>query len=201
MIFYCLLADEMQYCSNKQDINIISWWTGEMILVDWSHLTRWHEMNGQERPKVMDAEMGDGGRRGQRYAWRRRQEWWRTEGWFYSRKQWRWQWGGVGGGYRKRAVTTEFDCCLCYAILESVTASTDGVGGREGRAYKSMSWSTSSRERAKLGRLDSEPPLLLREWPPETGRERRRRGGKQKERREAEERGRRGGRHNKQRQQ
>lgn len=32
-----------------------------------------------------------------------------------------------------------------------------------------MSWSTSSRERAKLGRLDSEPPLLLREWPPETG--------------------------------
>lgn len=35
-----------------------------------------------------------------------------------------------------------------------------------------MSWSTSSRERAKLGRLDSEPPLLLREWPPETGRER-----------------------------
>lgn len=42
----------------------------------------------------------------------------------------------------------------------------------EGGAYKSMSWSTSSRERAKLGRLDSEPPLLLREWPPETGRER-----------------------------
>lgn len=35
---------------------------------------------------------------------------------------------GVGGGYRKQAVTTEFDCCLCYAILESVTASTDGVG-------------------------------------------------------------------------
>lgn len=50
-----------------------------------------------------------------------------------------------------------------------VTASTGGVRG----AYKSMSWSTSSRERAKLGRLDSEPPLLLREWPPETGRERR----------------------------
>lgn len=42
------------------------------------------------------------------------------------------------------------------------------MGG--GGAYKSMSWSTSSRERAKLGRLDSEPPLLLREWPPETGR-------------------------------
>lgn len=35
-------------------------------------------------------------------------------------------------------------------------------------AYRSMSWSTNSRERAKLGRLDSEPPLLLREWPPET---------------------------------
>lgn len=45
------------------------------------------------------------------------------------------------------------------------------MGGRAGgSAYKSMSWSTSSRERAKLGRLDSEPPLLLREWPPETGR-------------------------------
>lgn len=56
-----------------------------------------------------------------------------------------------------------------------------------------MSWSTSSRERAKLGRLDSEPPLLLREWPPETGRERRRPGGKQKERREAEEQGGEGG--------
>lgn len=52
--------------------------------------------------------------------------------------------------------------------LIHVTASTEG----EGAAYKSMSWSTSSRERAKLGRLDSEPPLLLREWPPETGRER-----------------------------
>lgn len=49
--------------------------------------------------------------------------------------------------------------------------------GGEGRAYKSMSWSTSSRERAKLGRLDSEPPLLLREWPPETGRERQGGGG------------------------
>lgn len=45
-----------------------------------------------------------------------------------------------------------------------------GVRVRRGvGAYKSMSWSTSSRERAKLGRLDSEPPLLLREWPPETG--------------------------------
>lgn len=44
-----------------------------------------------------------------------------------------------------------------------------GWGGSWGTAYKSMSWSTSRRERAKLGRLDSEPPLLLREWPPETG--------------------------------
>lgn len=75
-----------------------------------------------------------------------------------------------------------------------VTASTEGVRG----AYKSMSWSTSSRERAKLGRLDSEPPLLLREWPPETGRERQggvggrketRRGGKQEGERGAEEQG------------
>lgn len=48
--------------------------------------------------------------------------------------------------------------------------------GGGGVAYKSMSWSTSRRERAKLGRLDSEPPLLLREWPPETGRRNRRRG-------------------------
>lgn len=74
-----------------------------------------------------------------------------------------------------------------------VTASTEGVRG----AYKSMSWSTSSRERAKLGRLDSEPPLLLREWPPETGRERQggvgggatRRGGKEKGRGEQKSRG------------
>ncbi|TNN73793.1 hypothetical protein EYF80_016001 [Liparis tanakae] len=70
-----------------------------------------------------------------------------------------------------------------------------------GAAYKSMSWSTSSMGRAKLGRLDSEPPLLLREWPPETGRRNRGGGGetntgKQREegggggrrRREAEER-------------
>lgn len=42
-----------------------------------------------------------------------------------------------------------------------------------------MSWSTSSRERAKLGRLDSEPPLLLREWPPETGRRKKGRAGAQ----------------------
>lgn len=63
-----------------------------------------------------------------------------------------------------------------------VTASTEGVRG----AYKSMSWSTSSRERAKLGRLDSEPPLLLREWPPETGRERQGGGGRDETRRQTE---------------
>lgn len=51
-----------------------------------------------------------------------------------------------------------------------------------------MSWSTSSRERAKLGRLDSEPPLLLREWPPETGRERGGGGNRGRER-EAERQG------------
>lgn len=100
-----------------------------MILVDWSHWTRrWHEMSGRERPKVMWYR--DGERWRQRYAWRRRREWWRTEGWFYSRKWWRWEWRGGREGYRKRAVTTEFDCCLCYAILESVTASTEGEGER-----------------------------------------------------------------------
>lgn len=57
---------------------------------------------------------------------------------------------------------------LCYGgLLSRDTASMKEEGGA---IYKSMSWSTSIRERAKLGRLDSEPPLLLREWPPETGR-------------------------------
>lgn len=50
-----------------------------------------------------------------------------------------------------------------------------------------MSWSTSSRERAKLGRLDSEPPLLLREWPPETGQ--RDKGGGRERRGQTEGRG------------
>ena len=59
-----------------------------------------------------------------------------------------------------------------------------------------MSWSTSSRERAKLGRLDSEPPLLLREWPPETGRERQ--GGARRQT-EGEKGSRGAGGHNKQR--
>lgn len=82
-----------------------------------------------------------------------------------------------------------------------VTASTEGVRG----AYKSMSWSTSSRERAKLGRLDSEPPLLLREWPPETGRERQGGGGGGRDETRRQREGERGaeeqGGHNKQRQQ
>lgn len=62
-----------------------------------------------------------------------------------------------------------------------------GVGRGWGGAYKSMSWSTSSRERAKLGRLDSEPPLLLREWPPETGQ--RDKGGGRERRGQTEGRG------------
>lgn len=58
-----------------------------------------------------------------------------------------------------------------HLALRLLTGGEGGMGASEwGGAYKSMSWSTSSRERAKLGRLDSEPPLLLREWPPETGR-------------------------------
>lgn len=67
------------------------------------------------------------------------------------------------------AVATEL---IAVMICESIVQCYGAYGGDEGRAYRSMSWSTSSRERAKLGRLDSEPPLLLREWPPETGRDR-----------------------------
>lgn len=49
--------------------------------------------------------------------------------------------------------------------------------------YKSMSWSTSRRERASEGRLVSELPLLLREWPPRTCRkeEKRKSEGERKE--------------------
>ncbi len=51
--------------------------------------------------------------------------------------------------------------------------------------YKSMSWSTSRRERASEGRLVSELPLLLREWPPRTCRkeEKRKSEGEREERR------------------
>lgn len=69
-----------------------------------------------------------------------------------------------------------------------------------GGAYKSMSWSTSSRERAKLGRLDSEPPLLLREWPPETG-QRDKGGGRGREGGEGANRGQRSRSHSEQREQ
>lgn len=81
-------------------------------------------------------------------------------------------------GVQEASYDNSVDCCYAMPVSNPVfTASTGGGGGA---AYKSMSWSTSSRERAKLGRLDSEPPLLLREWPPETGRtdkEGRQRGG------------------------
>lgn len=53
--------------------------------------------------------------------------------------------------------------------------------------YKSMSWSTRSRERVKLGKLDSESPLLLREWPPETVHRDRGRQSDQKQERGMEE--------------
>lgn len=75
---------------------------------------------------------------------------------------------------------------LCQTIIQCYSFYE---GGREGGIYKSMSWSTSSRERAKLGRLDSEPPLLLREWPPETGQG----GGKAKKKRQGGEVGGQGG--------
>ena len=64
---------------------------------------------------------------------------------------------------------------LCQSIIQCYS-----FYGRGRAAYKSMSWSTSSRERAKLGKLDSEPPLLLREWPPETGQRDKGSTGKQK---------------------
>lgn len=67
-------------------------------------------------------------------------------------------------GCRKLAMTTVLIAVmLCQSIIQCYRFYGGG-------AYKSMSWSTSSRERAKLGRLDSEPPLLLREWPPKIGR-------------------------------
>lgn len=70
-------------------------------------------------------------------------------------------------GCRKLAMTTVLIAVmLCQSIIQCYSFYEGGWGW--GVAYKSMSWSTSSRERAKLGRLDSEPPLLLREWPPET---------------------------------
>lgn len=73
-------------------------------------------------------------------------------------------------GCRKLSKTTVLIAVmLCQSIIQCYSFYGEGGVGWGG-AYKSMSWSTSSRERAKLGRLDSEPPLLLREWPPETGR-------------------------------
>lgn len=38
-----------------------------------------------------------------------------------------------------------------------------------GHGYRSMSWSTSSKDLARLGRLDSELPLLFLECPPGSG--------------------------------
>lgn len=69
------------------------------------------------------------------------------------------------GGLQEASYDNSVDCRYAMPVYNPVLQLLLG-----GAAYKSMSWSTSSRERAKLGRLDSEPPLLLREWPPETGR-------------------------------
>lgn len=74
-------------------------------------------------------------------------------------------------GCRKLAMTTVL---IAVMLCQSIIQCYSFYGGES--AYKSMSWSTSSRERAKLGRLDSEPPLLLREWPPETGQETKKEG-------------------------
>lgn len=38
-----------------------------------------------------------------------------------------------------------------------------------GPGYRSMSWSTNSKDLARLGRLDSELPLLFLECPPGSG--------------------------------
>lgn len=81
----------------------------------------------------------------------------------------------AGRGCKKLAMTpVVIVVMLCQSIIQCYS-----FYGGIGAAYKSMSWSTSSRERAKLGRLDSEPPLLLREWPPETGRGDKREGGRE----------------------
>lgn len=68
---------------------------------------------------------------------------------------------------RKLAMPTVLTALM---LCQSIIRYLELLRGEGEAAYKSMSWSTSSRDRVKLGRLDSEPPLLLREWPPETGR-------------------------------
>lgn len=75
-------------------------------------------------------------------------------------------------GVQEASYDNSVDRCYAMPVYNPVLQLL--WGGKS--AYKSMSWSTSSRERAKLGRLDSEPPLLLREWPPETGRETKKEG-------------------------
>lgn len=83
------------------------------------------------------------------------------------------------GGMQEASYDNRVDCHYAMPVYNPMLQLLLGVGGGHvGSAYKSMSWSTSSRERAKLGRLDSEPPLLLREWPPETGQKDKERGAR-----------------------
>lgn len=85
----------------------------------------------------------------------------------------------TAGGMQEASYDNRVDCRYAMPVYNPMLQLLLG-GGHVGSAYKSMSWSTSSRERAKLGRLDSEPPLLLREWPPETGQRDRGGGGQRR---------------------
>lgn len=185
MIFYCLLADEMQYCSNKQDIILFPDWQVRwffMILVHRS-TGRWHEMTDEKDKR-----------------------WWRrvkTEicmeeqvGMMEDRKLILQQEtmemavGGVGG---KRAVTTEFDCCVCYAILSSMLQRLLRGGGGSLQVDELVHQQQGARQAGQAGFRATTVTTRVASWnwPGETrgGEEGRRRGGKQKERREAEEQG------------
>lgn len=100
-------------------------------------------------------------------------------------------------GMQEASYDKSVDCRYAMPVYNPMVQLL--LGGHVGSAYKSMSWSTSSRERAKLGRLDSEPPLLLREWPPETGQRDKGRG--RDEYRQTEGKGQKSESHNKQSQQ
>lgn len=160
-----------------------------MILVHRSHLTsKLHEMNGRERQKVMDTEMEKGEDR-DIYGGR---EWSRTESWFYSRKQWRWEWGGVQEASCDDRVWLLF--MLRHSLIH-VTASTEG-GGESLQVDELVHQQQGARQAGQAGFRATTVTTRVASWnwPGETrggegGGARRRRGGKQKERREAEEQG------------
>lgn len=148
-------------CSNKQDINIMSWLTGDVVLHDISTQVTLN----QEVTRDGETRRTSDGQRWERWRQARESDMYGGEGGDDRGQKAENESGGVREASGDNRVWLPF---MLRQSMIHVTASTGGVRG----AYKSMSWSTSSRERAKLGRLDSEPPLLLREWPPETGRER-----------------------------